>query len=95
MQGKYAVKTLNLASRNFMALPGARQKIHDAVSSLPRWISGAGLIDLMEKFFQRGDRTSSQIWSRLSFEFIRMKIGKYRLGKREVGHIHGDYPWPA
>jgi hypothetical protein len=47
---------IKLASkrRNFLAVHGAQQKIHEGVSSWPRWISGAGLIDLMEKFIQRG-----------------------------------------
>ncbi len=53
-----------------MAIPGARQKIHEAVLSWPRWIGGSALIDLMEKFIQRGDRTSASLWPRLSFDFI-------------------------
>ncbi len=48
--------------RGFMAVHGARQKIHEAVLCWPRWISGSGLIDLMEKFIQRGDCAPASLW---------------------------------
>ncbi len=71
-----------------MAIPGARQKIHEAVLSWPRWIGGSALIDLMEKFIQRG-------WPGVTAHPHRFGGMEYRLGKRELGHIHGDHPWPA
>jgi len=66
-----------------MAVHGAQQKIHEAVLSWPRWISGAGLIDLIKMFIQRG-------WSGVTAHPHRFGGTEYRLGKRELGHIHGD-----
>ncbi len=69
--------------RNFIAIHGTRRKIHEAILNWPRWISGSGLIVLMEKFIERG-------WPGVTAHPHRFGVTEYRLGKRELGHIHGD-----